>query len=592
MASIPPEQLAMLTTVLDRDFVPHLPPLLAPKADTSENETKNRSRALSGFVIRALTDVSPEIAARDVVDDYDDEGIDLIHYSQATETLFLVQGKLKSADFKQDEAQAFCAGVRKLLIEDFTSFNSNVQNRRTDIEDALENCRKIQVVVAYAGEKMSGTARRAIEELLENESKKLHKLSTTFVEFGSLEIIDALQQTSAKTSICETVNLTGWFEIDVPRRTYYGMINLSTLAEFYQKHGDLLFSRNVRFFLGHETEVNSSIMHTLGSDSARFFYLNNGVTALCKEFVERNTPQGRKRIQLNGLSVINGAQTIATAAKYLSDNPEADISEAKVLFTVIEIPDGEVFADEVTRARNHQNAVTIADFVALDGEQERLRRDIANLGISYHYKAVGANRTPGPTQIYFDESSQSLAIIAKHPRISAALKERPIDFLDVSKDRYKELFSSATGAYETVNAVKFARYVLDQISTQANSANGAERLSYRNGNYLLAWLLARQCLNSISRLKVIEDGVLPTRLSQPLDDLRQVFFEETSKVVADGNYSAFFKNQGKVVGLAKLIMIRHFGIVVDDRMRRREEANPDNYIEYLASKAPQIDLHG
>ena len=40
----------------------------------------------------------------------------------------------------------------------------------------------------------------------------------------------------------------------------------------------------------------------------------------------------------------------------------------------------------MTRARNHQNPVLSQNFAALDDEQERLRRELALLGVHYAYK--------------------------------------------------------------------------------------------------------------------------------------------------------------------------------------------------------------
>ncbi|MBU2099427.1 MAG: abortive phage resistance protein, partial [Gammaproteobacteria bacterium] len=140
MSALSKEYGVILEQLLDREFVANLPPLLVKTKSKEEDERKNRSRAFSAFALRNLCEVSSKVAAQSVIDDYDDFGVDAIYYHAQSETLYLVQSKLKeSAQFSQAEALAFCQGVRKLMNQDFTGFNANVQNRLQEIEDALDN---------------------------------------------------------------------------------------------------------------------------------------------------------------------------------------------------------------------------------------------------------------------------------------------------------------------------------------------------------------------------------------------------------------------------------------------------------------------
>jgi hypothetical protein len=149
--SLSAAQRGLLETVLRSDYVQHLPPLLQPKNPQDDN-AKNLSRALSAFALSALCDVAPKEAAEAVVDDYDDFGVDAIYYHGPSETLYLVQGKLKAgAMFSQQEANAFVQGIRKLIAQDFSNFNNHVVKRQTAIEDAVESCSRIELVIAHVG---------------------------------------------------------------------------------------------------------------------------------------------------------------------------------------------------------------------------------------------------------------------------------------------------------------------------------------------------------------------------------------------------------------------------------------------------------
>src|SRR5574340_426690 len=146
MSGLQPHHMTLLEQALTGSFVPHLPPLLDQTRPAEEQRRKNLSRAFSAFALHRICEIPPADAAEAVVDDFDDYGIDAIYYHAATETLYLVQSKLKASEqFSQEEALAFCQGVRKLIRQDFDGFNKNVQDRLVEIENALDNCSYIQL---------------------------------------------------------------------------------------------------------------------------------------------------------------------------------------------------------------------------------------------------------------------------------------------------------------------------------------------------------------------------------------------------------------------------------------------------------------
>ena len=164
----------MLEQALEAGYVPHLPALLDTTKPAAEQQKKNRSRAFSAFALHNICGIPKIDAAKAVIDDFDDYGIDAIYYHAPTETLYLVQSKLKAADqFSQPEALAYCQGARKLIKQDFSGFNKNVQDRKTEIEDALDNCSHIKLVVAHTGSGVSKHAKTAIDELLADEDQAL-----------------------------------------------------------------------------------------------------------------------------------------------------------------------------------------------------------------------------------------------------------------------------------------------------------------------------------------------------------------------------------------------------------------------------------
>src|SRR5579863_8796961 len=116
MAPLSPHHMSLLERVLSTDFVPLLPPLLDTSKPADQQRKKNLSRAFAAFALSKLCEIPPKEASASVVDDFDDYGIDSVYYHAASETLFIVQAKLKASEtFSQDEALAFCQGVRKVV---------------------------------------------------------------------------------------------------------------------------------------------------------------------------------------------------------------------------------------------------------------------------------------------------------------------------------------------------------------------------------------------------------------------------------------------------------------------------------------------
>ena len=599
MTAISQENLTILKDILEKEFVPDLPSLLDLSRPIDEQLLKNISRALSAFVVNKLCKISPKDSCDSVVDDFNDCGIDAIYYDFTTRTLYIVQSKLKESEqFKQEEALALVRGIRKIIAQEFDDFNENVKKRETDIKGALGLCKHIQVVVAYTGSGMSETSKQVINELLFDPSHDEERLCKTIIDFNSERIVESLEETEAYKKVDAELFVEKCTKIEEPRITYFGLIELNKLVELFIEYGEAFFEKNIRTFLGRKTDVNISIQETLAENPSNFFYLNNGITILCEEINPKSPLDGGKTLELKGISVINGAQTIASSAQFCTDHVGIDISSAKVSLTLIlDAVDAEIietapkipFGQLVTRARNHQNPVFLSDFVALDELQEKLRRKIALIHINYVYKATGADRIIDDNQIYVDEAAQSLAILSNDYRYAVYLKKYPLQLLNRDSDKYQNLFTSELTPFQVVNCVRLNRYIQRRMTEEANSTSGKESLIYRNGNFVVAWVLAKRIVKTINSNKLIDVSKLTSELSVPFDELRQTLFDETEKMLSASSVSAFFQNQTKVKDLIQNIMIAHYGIVLDEGMRRFEAANADGFFEHIISRAPQIE---
>lgn len=599
MAVLEPQYMTILKKVLKERFVPFLPPLLDTKKSAADQAAKQLSRAFSAFALQKVLDLTPQIAAAAVVDDFQDKGIDAIYYDAKSETLYLLQTKLKESEqFKQEDALPFCEGVRLLLKQDFAAFNANVQNRQVEIEGVLDACSHIQLLVPYTGDGVSRTASDALQALLDDDDLDEERLVTSVQYYTAAEITRDLLAEQAYKPVHADISLHKHEKIETPRTTYYGVVRLADLVALHQNHGKALYERNIRYFLGSsKSEVNKAIKATLHDKPEDFFYLNNGVTAVCDLIDPKASKSGVKKFKVRGLSIINGAQTVASAAEFVCQHPGKSIDGARVMLTLIKAPAEGLFGKQVTKARNHQNPVQTANFASLDENQERLRQEIAHLGFDYHYRPEAL--ATGPKAITLDEALRALASQQHDPRYAVWLKSEPARLANPDSAEYQTLFATTLPGATLVNSVlchRAIRTLVVDYETRA-PARSQERLIYRHGIHVITAVMMKRLRNRIGTAAVVDTATISALLSQPdtLDQLRQQTFNLGQQRLTLEGPLAYFRSQGNVAAFFADLMETHFALVADPAIAplRNIQTAADAYprkrlLDYLSGRAPQL----
>ncbi|MYM34055.1 abortive phage resistance protein [Duganella sp. FT94W] len=601
MTALPTNFLNILRNKLEKEFVPHLPELLNKERPKADQDKKQLSRAFSGFVLHKMLNIGIADAAKSVVDDFDDNGLDAIHYEATSKTLYLVQTKFREREqFDEGDAIRFRSGADLLLGQRYDRFNANVQCRKDELNNAFDEAERIQLVVAYIGTGFSAHANAALKELIADEDHhEFGRLQPDVAEYGPDKVQADLLAEQSVGVVNDSLRLSKWQHLGGHRDTHIGVALLSDLVALHKKHNKALYERNIRYFLGsRESDVNKSIQETLRTAPDEFFYLNNGVTALA-DLVE--APQGTKAnklLRLRGLSVINGAQTISSAAEFVAQNPLCDISKAKVLVTVIKADSEGAFGRSVTRARNHQNPVSTGNFASLDPRQEELRRELNYLGYSYHYRpeATPRNAEVSASIITIEQAMKALALFEVDSRYPYWLKNEISRFQNAESSEYKSLFTQALTGAQLVNKVKFFRFVRDVLSSNAVATRGAEGLFYRHGIFVVAAAMAKKFRNRVNEADVLKQEQINQLLSIPLDECRQHCWDTARPIVGQGrSVLTFFQNQGNTVRLLDACMATTNGLVQSDAYQAlknvadKNEAFPQERVfRYLTTQAPQI----
>lgn len=169
------------------------------------------------------------------------------------------------------------------------------------------------------------------------------------------------------------------FQAD-PLKIDGGMLGVVDARSFISYVGnDNLLAFNIRKFLGTANKTNKEMLASLRGDSSRFWMLNNGLVCT----FDNCTVHADKSVAFETLSIVNGAQTINTVAKYIgemgSDHP------VWVVAKFVRAADRE-FATKLTVASNTQSAVSTQDIRASDNFHEWYTNQLVAFGRTYIYK--------------------------------------------------------------------------------------------------------------------------------------------------------------------------------------------------------------
>ena len=119
-----------------------------------------------------------------------------------------------------------------------------------------------------------------------------------------------------------------------------------------------LFRKNVRQSLGTGNKVNKGIASTLKTNPEDFFFLHNGITAICTSLKLDNNILSTK-----GLNVVNGCQSLSTI--YSTSEAVRNNTNGYILFRFYEIADDNK-CDSISTSTNSQSAVKTRDLRSND----------------------------------------------------------------------------------------------------------------------------------------------------------------------------------------------------------------------------------
>lgn len=521
-------------------------------------EQARLTRALAAFVLTKVAGLSAEDAAACVTDGPGDNGVDAIAFVDSEPPrLYLIQSKWTDAGngggATLDEMMKFQKGLADLVTMNWQRFNGKVAARVPELDNALlRTDLRIEVIFATMGTPQVAPAVAAhMDDYISTLNDPTEVALFTYLNQGS--VYKLLVDDTLSAQIDLTVELSDWGRLEGPSEAVYGHVSGAEVASWLRDHGPHLFDRNVRLVLSN-SEVNASVLETIEESPERFWYFNNGVTALC-ESIDRAPAGGTERRQgtfgLKGVSIVNGAQTVGTLARALRQGKQQELDAVRVMVRFISLesaPDD--FGKRVTRATNTQNVIGGRDFVGLDPEQTRLRDDFSVAGLIYAIRS-GEERPDPEKGCEFTEAAVALACARSSALATQAKREVSRLWDDTSKAPYKALFNASTTYLRVWRSVQMLRALEAELERLKAGLANRERGYAVHGNRLVAHVVFAK-LDSAGIEDPAADWALV--LAQIPDLTARVLHTMTQKGEAEyGGYTAsLFKNATKTEHLAKL----------------------------------------
>nr|WP_257391956.1 AIPR family protein [Neisseria meningitidis] len=443
----------------------------------------------------------------------------------------------------------------------FDRFNDAIKSKKTDIENVMNSgiC-KVKAILAYSGTAISDNKRDIFSDI----ERTFNDSSPDFIRcyaYGLSTLHELHKSCLEENSIDEEIELVNFGHIQQPYKAYYGQIKAEKLFSLWNTHKHKLVEKNIRRFKG-ETSVNQSLKKTLDDNPEHFFYFNNGITFLCNSIVEigsRNSNRQTGKFKVQGLSIINGAQTVGViGSKSFEFYQQHPIHVFATFLCLNGTPDD--FSIEVTQARNRQNAVSLEDFASLDDNQIRLRDTLSIAGVTYLIKQGYDDSPDSDTCFNIRELVPLLACTVTssdwQEYVIAAKSDKTRLFQQVAltshrkkmKDAYQKLFSDSRTATEIWRIVQLGRIIKQIVKDRASgesidhSVNLQAKDILNQGIWLIIHIVfLRTKLQNGNKLFITEDE--KQRLSSEIDTISHKLVNVIQSEQWEKTAQAIFENQ-------------------------------------------------
>lgn len=352
-----------------------------------EFDYSNDSVAFGHFMLKQILDISNEQANESVTDGFDDNGIDAVYIDDRGEKTnvhffqfkFPQDEKHIDAGLSQEEILKLCNGYEIFIGNDdifnSVSWNDLLKEKKelyNQINDSdLSTLHIVRYTTCNSTDNLS---------LFEEKINSLHNRTGNSIHLEKCfaqEISDLYEKNRLNNwpdfSIKYKKDLSPFEDENSKVCTFY--ISLYNLFTAFKEIKANVFDGNVRFF-DEKSKVNQGILDTLRGDCSKFHLLNNGITIVCSEIINKNSVD---TVNITRGSVVNGAQTVGCIMKVLNevqDNNYDKFEKAFLCVKIIKIGNKKELIDELVYTLNTQNQMRSSYVISNDPQIKAIQKSI------------------------------------------------------------------------------------------------------------------------------------------------------------------------------------------------------------------------
>lgn len=498
---------------------------------TDKEKVKKDSMAFLYLATKFISDKSFDIDQY-ITEASDDEKIDAIYYdieypecitndsSPKLKDLYYIQSTI-SENLQQNKIELFINNVKNLFIDkDQSERKDIITNRRiTEIQEEISKCytdmRQTKLAYIFKGDKNNSKNKDIINEIRKRYNDPRYCIN--FYDIG--DIIERMQQKTKKYKDYD-------FEFTIDKGTsnannyiQYSANNIISTWIFIAKATEIvdlidkckqetndeksLFDKNIRNFLGYESDVNKEIAKTIQSDDKRYFSIfNNGIT-IVTEGVDPKDWQGNFSLIIKNPCIVNGLQTAKTIYEEYIKNKRDDykyrgIDGVNVMIKVynITVPKDELI-NKITKGTNTQNKIETKDLISNDNITIKAEEFFKQYGFTYIRKEEFENNDTN--SIPHDIALQKWYAVYKNPTRAKQYKDAIIQkFYRASNYKEEnEVFESIANTDKLILEIFYASVIyLKLVKPYAKS------LQIEN-----KWIIHCQDLMCYTIAKLLNDNI-------------------------------------------------------------------------------------
>ena len=299
-----------------------------------------------------------------ITDGAGDKQIDAVYIDNQSCTIYIIQGKFYGRDTVDAEP------LREVLsswiqIQDLAHLqegaNHNLQVKISEMATALEDDYEVCFELITTSS-LTDSAKRDLE-VFQKKLSDNDTLSANLVvvdnETLRFKYNEALNRNRPYINHEFNLEEGKYMELTIDgTKAVVAALPLKDCVKIPGIKDGSLFRKNVRQSLGSSNKVNKGIARTIKNNTGDFFFLHNGITAICSQMSVHN-----RILSVKELNVVNGCQSLSTIFSCSELAKKAD--NAYILFRFYEISDAER-ADSISTSTNSQSAVKARDLRSND----------------------------------------------------------------------------------------------------------------------------------------------------------------------------------------------------------------------------------